>query len=186
MQLRMVYQVSERRACRALQWARSSHRYESTADPQVPLRVRLRELASSRVGYGYRRLHILLLREGWTVNHKRVYRIYSEEGLAMQKRPPRRRVACVKRELRPTASAKNERWSMDFVSDELYDGRRLRVLVIVDNHTRESLVLRVGQRIRGIDVAEELERLSRVHGFPQTIQVDNGPEFISKDLDRWA
>lgn len=157
--------------------------------------MRLKELAGSRIGYGYRRLHILLQREGWTVNHKRVYRLYREEYLGLRKKPPRRRVACVKRELRPTTTAKNERWSMDFVSDQLYDGRRIRsaglrtpaeVLVIVDNHTRESLALRVGQRIRGMDVVEALERISRQRGRPQVIQVDNGPEFISKDLDRWA
>ena len=120
------------------------------------------------------------------MNHKRVYRLYSEEGLAMRKKPPRRRVACMKRELRPTASMKNECWSMDFVSDQLFDGRRVRVLVIVDNHTRESLALEVSQRIRGIDVVGVLERISKEHGFTKRIQVDNGPEFISKDLDRWA
>ena len=129
---------------------------------------------------------MLLQREGWKVNHKRVYRLYHEEGLAMRKKPPRRRVACMKRELRPTAVMKNECWSMDFVSDQLFDGRRVRVLVIVDNHTRESLALEVSQRIRGIDVVGVLERISKEHGLTKRIQVDNGPEFISKDLDRWA
>lgn len=182
----MSYQRSERRACEALGWPRSTHRYQSVADPQDALRMRLKDLAGARVGYGYRRLHVLLRRDGWQVNHKRVYRLYREEGLMLRKKLPRRRVACLKREVRPTAAVRNECWSMDFVSDQLFDGRRLRVLVIVDNHTRESLALRASQRIRGIDVVGVLERITQVNGFPQRIQVDNGPEFISKDVDRWA
>jgi len=183
---KVSYQVSERRACSALDLARSTVRYESVADPQTALRLRLRDLAFSRIGYGYRRLHILIEREGWVVNHKRVYRLYREEGLAMRKRPPWRRKACLKRELRPMATEKNECWSMDFMSDELFDGRRIRLLTIVDNHTRESLAIHVGQRIRGCDVVEVLERIAKDHGKPQTIRVDNGPEFISKDVDLWA
>jgi putative transposase len=185
-EMELAYQISERRACAGLGWPRSSHRYRSVADHQEGLRARLKELAGCRIGYGYRRLHVLLQREGWLVNHKRVYRLYREEELGIRKKPPRRRVACLKRELRPTAGAKNECWSMDFVSDQLFDGRRLRVLTIVDNHTRESLALHAGQRIRGIDVVAVLEGITKRHGLPQRIQVDNGPEFISKDLDRWA
>ncbi len=120
------------------------------------------------------------------MNHKRVYRLYREEYLGMRRRPPRRRVSCLKRQIRPLASKKNECWSMDFMSDELYDGRRIRVLTLVDNHTRESLAIHVGQGIRGIDVVGVLEGVVKQHGRPQTIQVDNGPEFISKDLDLWA
>ncbi len=148
--------------------------------------MRLRELAASRVGCGYRRLYILLRRAGWEVNHKRVYRPYCEECLGLRGKPPRRRVACRKREIRPTAEARNQCWSMDYISDQLFDGRRLWVLVIVDNHTRESLTLAVGQRIRGIEVVAQLERICREHGFPKRIQVYNGSEFISKDLDRRA
>jgi hypothetical protein len=148
------YQVSERRACRALRLPRSTIRDKSTADPQTALRMRLRDPAMSRVGYGYRRLHVLIEREGWHVNHKRVYRLYREEGLAMKRCPPRRRKACLKREQRPLATEKNECWSMDLVSDELFDGRRIRLLTIVDNHTRESLAIHIGQRIRGCEVVE--------------------------------
>jgi len=184
--LKMAYKVSQRRACSTLIFARSVVRYESRADPQTALRMRLRELAMVRVGYGYRRLHILLWREGWRVNHKRVYRLYRDEGLGMRKRTPRRRKACLKRELRPAAAEKNECWSMDFMSDQLFDGRRIRVLTLVDNHTRESLAIHVAQRIRGMEVAEVLERVSKKHGKPRTIRVDNGPEFISKDVDLWA
>ena len=182
----MAYKVSERRACSTLVLARSVVRYESRADPQPALRMRLRELAMARVGYGHRRLHILLWREGWRVNHKRVYRLYRDEGLGMRKRPPRRRKACLKRELRPRAAEKNECWSMDFMSDELFDGRRIRILTLVDNHTRESLAIHVAQRIRGMEVTEVLERVSKEQGRPRTIRVDNGPEFISKDVDLWA
>jgi putative transposase len=184
--MKMAYKVSERRACTTFEFARSVVRYESKADPQTALRMRLRELAMARVGYGYRRLHVLLWREGWRVNHKRVYRMYRQEGLGLRKRTPRRRRACLKREQQPIASAKNECWSMDFMSDELFDGRRIRILTLVDNHTRESLALHVAQRIRGMEVVEVLERVSKEHGKPRTIQVDNGPEFISKDVDLWA
>ena len=184
--MKTSYRVSERRACRALRLPRSTIRHKSRADPQTALRMRLRDLAMARVGYGYRRLHVLIEREGWHVNHKRVYRLYREEGLAMRRRPPRRRKACLKRELRPLAVEKNECWSMDFMSDELFDGRRIRLLTIVDNHTRESLAIHVGQRIRGCEVVEVLERVMKAHGRPRTIRVDNGPEFISKDVDLWA
>ena len=184
--MKASYQVTERRACGALALTRSTIRYQSVADPQTALRLRLRDLAMARIGYGYRRLHILIEREGWSVNHKRVYRLYREEGLAMRKRPPRRRKACLKRELRPTAAEKNECWSMDFMSDELFDGRRIRLLTIVDNHTRESLAIHVGQRIRGSEVVQVLERIVKEQGRPRTIRVDNGPEFISKDVDLWA
>jgi len=148
--------------------------------------MRLKELAGIRVGFGYRRLHVMLEREGWEINHKRVYRLYREEGLGLRKKPPRRRVAAMKREMHPTATAQNECWSMDFVSDQLFDGRRIRVLTLVDNHTRESLALHPSQRVRSMDVVEVLERVTQTKGFPRRIKVDNGPEFISKDLDRWA
>lgn len=158
----------------------------SVKPSQDALRRRLRELAQVRVAYGYRRLHVLLCREGWEANAKRVYRLYKEEGLVMRKKVPRRRVSCVKREVLPTAELKNDRWSMDFVSDQLFDGRRFRTLTLVDNCTRESLALHAAQRIKGIDVVGVLERVAKEHGLPGSIQVDNGPEFISKDVDLWA
>lgn len=148
--------------------------------------MRLKDIAGVRIGFGYRRLHVMLQREGWQINHKRVYRLYREEGLGLRKKVPRRRVSSVKREIRPTATAQNECWSMDFVSDQLFDERRIRVLTLVDNHTRESLALHPSQRIRSMDVVEVLEAVTKQTGFPQRIKVDNGPEFVSKDLDRWA
>jgi putative transposase len=184
--MQAVYRASERRALRVFKWPRSTHRQISTRDPQMALRLRLRELAGVRIAYGYRRLYVLLRREGWPINHKRVYRLYREEGLIMRKKLPRRRVACAKREIKPAASSRNECWSMDFVSDRLFDDRRLRVLVIIENYSRECLALFAGSKILGIDVVTTLERITREHGFPRRIKVDNGPEFISKDLDRWA
>lgn len=148
--------------------------------------MRLRELAAVRISYGYRRLHVLLAREGWSINHKRVYRLYRMEGLGIRRKKPRRRVAYVRRELVPSAQARNECWSMDFISDQLFNGRRVRILVIVDNHTREALALEANTRIQGMDVVTTLERITEAQGFPRRIKVDNGPEFISKDVDHWA
>ena len=186
MQTQEAYDISERRACSIFKVHRSTIRYLSVADPQESLRLRLRQLAARYVGYGYRRLYILLRREGWLINRKRVYRLYCEDQLRLRTKPPRRRVACRKREERPSATRKNECWSMDFVSDQLFDGHRIRILTLVDNHTRESLALHVGQRVRGMDVVKVLERVVSAHGKPSSIRVDNGPEFISKDLDLWA
>ena len=106
--------------------------------------------------------------------------------LDIYSKPPRRRRACLKRKLRPVAHEKNECWSMDFMSDQLFDGHRIRILTLVDNHTRESLAIHVGQRIRGYEVVQVLERVVKEHGKAKTIQVDNGPEFVSKDVDLWA
>ena len=182
----MSWEVSERRACRAMGFARSTHRYESQADRQEELRIKLRELAGNRPSYGYRRLHVLLTREGWRVNHKRVYRLYSDEGLIMRRRRPRRRVSAARRLKLPEAKTTNERWSMDFVSDQLCSGHVIRVLAVVDDYSRECLALKVGQRIGGDDVAAALSDLIRERGRPRSIRVDNGPEFTSRLLDQWA
>ena len=107
--------------------------------------MRIKELAAARVTWGYRRLHVLLDREGWGVNAKKVYRIYREEGLSMRAKRPRRHKAAQVRQLRPAATERDERWSMDFMADQLGDGRRIRVLTIVDHFTRESMAMEVGQ-----------------------------------------
>ena len=180
------YRVSERRVCRVLCFARSTHRYRLVADEQAALRMRLRDLAAVHVRYGSPRLHVLLRREEWRVNHKRIERLYREEGLAIRTRVPRRRKSCRISTERPQAQRINDCWSMDFVSDELFDGRRLRALTIVDNFTRESLAIEVGQRMTGRDVAQTLTRVATQRALPGTIRVDNGPEFISKALDQWA
>ena len=178
--------MSERRVCGVIRLQRSTCRYRSVADEQAALRVRLRDLAQARVSYGYRRLHILLRREGWEVNHKRIYRLYRLEGLGMRPKKPRRHVTACRRMERPAATEVNESWSMDFMSDQLYNGRRIRLLTLVDNFNRESLAIEVGEHIGSDRVVEVLTQLSKKRDLPKRIQVDNGPEFISKRLDQWA
>lgn len=182
----MAYEISERRACKATGFPRSSHRYESVRDDRAELRIRLRDLAASRVHYGYPRLYTLLRREGWKVNRKLVYRIYKEEGLQMRRKRPRRNRSCQVRVPRPTATKSNECWSMDFMADQLFNGQRFRILTLVDNFTRESLAIRSGKRLTGDHVVTILEEVTKRRGKPETIRVDNGPEFISKSLDWWA
>lgn len=180
------YQCSQRRACRALAVWRASVRYVGIRPPQTALRRRMRELAMDRISYGYRRVHVLLRREGWPVNHKRVYRLYREEGLGLRRRRPRRRRSAVQRGPRRTATRPNECWSMDFMHDALADGRALRVLTIVDTYTRECLAVEAASGFRGHDVARVLTRLGWERGLPTTIACDNGTEFTSKALDQWA
>jgi putative transposase len=146
----------------------------------------LHELASVRVSYGYRRLHVLLRREGWGINHKRTYRLYAEEGLMLKRKRPRRHRSAVARVTRPAALEPNERWCMDFVSDALADGRRLRLLTVVDTCTRECLAIEVGGSLRGPDVASVLTRLGLQRSLPERITCDHGPEFTSQALDHWA
>ena len=184
--LQAAYRVSERRACAVIGLGRSSHRYRPVRRDDAALRGRIREIAESRVRYGYLRIHTLLRREGWHVNHKRVYRIYGEEGLHLRRRRPRRHVSAARRVERPAASSTNECWSMDFVSDELFDGHRFRALTVVDNFTRECLAIEPGRALRGPDVVAVMDRLVDDHGVPARLQCDNGSEFISKVLDRWA
>ena len=135
--LKVGFKVSQRRACSALGVTRSVIRYKSHKDPQNALRIRLRDLAASRVRWGYRRLHILLQREGWEVNHKRVYRLYKNEGLELRIKPKRKKRMALPRVPCPEAVAPNDRWSMDFVSDRLADGRAFRVLSLVRSRSRD-------------------------------------------------
>ena len=161
-------------------------RYQSTADEQAALRIRIKDLAYARVSYGYRRIHVLLKREGWHINHKRVYRLYRDEGLMMRPKKPRRHVSYKRRVERVAAIEPNEGWSMDFMQDQLFDGRRFRLLTLVDNFTRESLAIEVAQGLGGKHVVEALQRVGEKRQLPKTIRVDNGPEFTSKVLDQWA
>lgn len=139
-----------------------------------------------RIRYGMRRIYVLLRREGWKVNHKRVHRLYTLSGLNLRSKRPRRRKAAATRLERPQLTQPNQSWSMDFVSDALFDGRRFRGLTIVDNFTRECLAIEVDQHLRGEDVVATLDRLVLLRGSPKRVQTDNGPEFISLVLDRWA
>ena len=182
-----AYAVSERRACRVLKVPRSSHRYESVADDQAALRSQIKQIAGVHVTWGYPRIWIKLRREGWLVNRKRVYRLYKEEGLCVGRHKPRRHRSSVTRSERTKATCANESWSMDFMADQLFDGRRFRLLTIVDDFTRESLAIEVGQRLNGDDVARVLDQIRSTRGvLPKKIRVDNGAGFASKRLDQWA
>lgn len=184
--LQTGYGVSERRACQVLISSRSTQRYHSVADRHEALRLRLRELAASRPNWGYRRLTLLLRREGWPANHKLVYRLYKEEALGLRRKVPRRCVSAARRENVPAPSRCNETWSMDFMADQLYSGRSIRILTIVDNYSRESMALRAGFRLTGEDVAGVLNEVIGRRGVPTNIRVDNGTEFTSKAMDQWA
>jgi putative transposase len=166
---------------------RSSYRYVSRRPTQEPLRQRLRELAAARVHAGYMQLHTYLRREGWPVNHKRVLRLYREEGLSLRRRKPRRRRSAARREGRPMPTAANELWAMDFMHDTLSSGETLRVLTAIDVHTWECLALVPARSFSGADVAEVLRRVGTERGaLPPRIKVDNGTEFTSRSLDAWA
>ena len=184
--LQEQYDTSERRACTVVQAQRSVVRYEGCKDDQAVLRTRIREIAAVRVRYGYKRIHVLLQREGWAVNHKRVYRLYCEEGLHLRRKRPRRHVSAAHRTPQDAATRPNDRWAMDFVSDALYNGQRVRAFTLVDQYTRECLAITVDQRFTGAQVTQVLTRVGLVRGTPERIACDNGPEFISKALDKWA
>ena len=156
--LRAAFEVSERRACRVVSVARSVQRYRSVASRHELLRSRIRELALTRHRYGYRRLHVLLRREGFVVGRALVYRLYCEEGLALRARRPRRHVSAARRKTPVReATAPNEAWSMDFISDHLHNGNRFRAKTVIDVHTRESLAIESGQRMTGEDVVRVLK-----------------------------
>jgi putative transposase len=180
------YGVSERRACRVVGISRSSRRYEPKPRADEPaLRQRLRELAAERRRFGYRRLHLLLAREGIAVNHKRVERLYHDEGLTVRRRS-RKRVAAADRTPVLLPTAPNEQWSLDFVSDALAWGRRIRLLAVVDAVTREALAIEVDTSLPGERVVRVLEQLATDRGVPNAIVLDNGPELTGRALDQWA
>ena len=180
------YGASQTQACAVLRISRSVYGYRSRARDARPLVQRIKEIAATRVHYGYRRVHVLLRREGWRDNCKRVYRLYRAEGLSLRHCRPRRNRSARLRQPKQAVRSVNEIWSMDFVADALFDGRRLRALTVVDNYTRECLAIEVGQSLKGDDVVNALLRITADRGKPQTIKVDNGSEFISKVMDRWA
>jgi putative transposase len=177
--------MSERRACRVVGLSRSSVRYRDRKADDGALRERLRQLAAERRRFGYRRLHVLLRREGTRVNHKRVYRLYREEGLAVRRRG-RKKVAREARLPVAVPQGPNQRWSLDFVSDALAWGRRIRLLCIIDTFTREALAIEVDTSLPGTRVAQALDRLVTKRGAPEEIVMDNGPELTSRALDQWA
>ena len=177
--------MSERRACRTIGFARSSCRHRTKQRSRDEVLERLYTLAPERPRYGYRRLRELLQREGCTINHKRLWRLYRPEGLAVR-RKRRKRAALGQRVMLPAAQRVNERWSMDFVGDSLADGRTFRTLNIVDDFSRECVAIEVDTSLGGERVVRVLERLAAQRGLPESIVTDNGPEFTSKALDAWA
>ncbi len=183
---RAAYGISERRACRVTKTARSTARRQSRRPKQEALRRRLRELAAVRVSYGYQRLHVLLRREGWPVNRKRIYRLYREEGLMLKRKRPKRRKSAVVRIQRPEVKGPGERWAMDFIHDTQAGGGAIRVLAVLDVFNRECMALEARQTFRGGDVATVLGQVGRERGLPEVIQCDQGTEFTSKALDHWA
>jgi len=180
------YATSHRRACRIVQQHRSMQYYRSRMDPKTALRTRMRELAQVRIRYGYRRLHVLLRREGWSLGKDQTYRLYTEESLQLRSKRPRRRKMVVGRREKYIPKRPNQAWSMDFVADQLVDGTRFRALTIVDVFTREALDIAVGQRLRAENVVEVCNRLVAQRGAPVRIFVDNGSEFSGRLFDLWA
>jgi putative transposase len=176
--------ISQRRACRFTGFARTSQRYRSRRAPRAELRARLHTLAMLRPRWGYRRLYVLRRREGHVVNRKLVQRLYREEGLAVRRRK-RKRVAVPRVPLAVPTRA-NARWSMDFVTDALGNGRKFRALTVVDDFTRECPVIEVDFSLPGARVVRVLDTLARTRGVPTAICCDNGPEFAGNALDQWA
>jgi putative transposase len=177
--------VSKQRACRLVRLGRSTFYWRSKARDQTPLRKRIRELAEARPRFGYPRIHVLLRREGWKVNIKRVYRLYKLEGLGVRTKKRKKRGSHLR--VVPAAPTRaNERWCMDFVQDSLMDGRKFRVLTVVDVFTRECLAVHADSSLSGKKVAAILDTVAAARGYPKEITVDNGTEFFSKAMDAWA
>lgn len=173
------------RACGLVGISRSLYGYQARRPVPAELVARIRTLAETKRRYGYRRIYVLLKREGWQVNWKRVYRLYREAGLAVRRRK-RKRIGPFERRPLPRPTAPNQSWSMDFVADGLADGRRLRCLTIVDDCTRECPVIEVDSSLTGQRVVAVLQRLAEQRGLPASITVDHGPEFEGQALDAWA
>jgi putative transposase len=183
--LRERYGFSQRRACRLVGIGRASARYRPRRGGDAELRARLRALAAERPRFGYRRLHALLRRAGVVVNHKRVERLYRAEELAVRRRR-RKRLAREGRGAPPAPERPDERWGLDFMSDALAGGRRLRLLCVLDLFTREALAIEVDVSLPGPRVVAVLDRLAVARGRPAELVLDNGPELTGRALDAWA
>jgi len=179
------YEVSQRRACTAIGADRTSVRYRGVRPDDGVIRARLRELAGQRKRFGYRRLHILLAREGVRVNHKKLRRLYREERLQVRRRGGRKRALGTRAPM-VLPQGPNQRWSLDFVSDALADGRRFRVLAVVDDFTRECLCLVADTSLSGQRVARELDTVIARRGKPLACVSDNGTELTSMAILRWC
>jgi len=175
---------SQRRACRLVGMDQKSFRYASTRADDGDIRKRLRELASERRRFGYRRLGLLLAREGVEMNHKKLYRLYKEERLVVRKRGGRKRALGTRAPM-TVPQSRNQRWSLDFVSDALGDGRRFRILCVIDDFSRECLAAVVDNSLSGVRVARELDRIAEMRGLPCMVVSDNGTELTSNAMLKW-
>jgi putative transposase len=184
--VRSDWKVSIRRACSTLRIDRALYVYKSKRGDQAALKGRIKDICETRVRYVYRRAHVLLQRNGWAINVKRVYRLYRELGLQLRNKTPKRRVRAKLRDDRREATQPNETWAMDFVHDQLATGNKIRVLTVVDLFSRYSPVLDPRFSYRAENVVQTLERTCAGIGYPKTIRVDQGTEFVSRDLDLWA
>lgn len=177
--------LSQRKACRLVGSARSTVRYRSRRGDDTTLRTRLRELAAQRPRFGYRRRHVLLRREGITVNHKRIERLSREDGLAVRRRQRKTR-GRILRGRPPAPQRADEQWALDFLQDSLASGRTIRLLSVIDIFTREALALEVDTSLPGSRVVRVLDRVAGERSLPATIVLDNGPELIGRALEQWA
>lgn len=177
--------ISERWCCQVIKFCRATQRYIAKTNDNILLKMRIRDIACARVRYGYKRIHVLLRREGWKINHKKVYRIYCQEGLNLRYRTKRKNISRA-RLPKIDVTAINQCWAMDFMSDALFNGRRFRTLTMMDVYSRECLNIYAGNKITGDTIVDILETIKFQRGLPERIRVDNGPEFISKALDNYS
>ena len=177
---------SERRACALTRQHRSTQRKPSVLHPRTEIRQRMHEIVRTRIRYGYRRVHIMLKREGWCIGRNLVYRLYREETLSLRAKKARRRKMVVHREARCRPSRPNEAWSLDFIHDQLSSGQKFQALTVVDVFSREGIAIEVGQRLKGEHVVEVLNRLVRQRGASRYLFADNGAEFTGHLVDLWA
>jgi len=184
--LQQQHGLSQRRAAALVKLAPKVLRYKHRRPDDAPVRSRLRELAQQRVRFGYRRLHVLLRREGWIINRKKTQRLYREEGLHLRPKNKRRRVTSNTRVLPSAPTGPNQLWVLDFVHDSLAGGRSFRALNIMDGWSREALCIEADTSLTGKRVVRVLEELVQVRGKPQFLQMDNGPEFRGLEVDQWA
>jgi len=185
--LRTAYGVGTRRACEVVRLNRATYYCRSKLrEKNAALVERIKAIATVRVRYGYRRIHVFLRREGLTVNHKRVYRLYAAEGLNLRSKTPRRRRAVVARSHRVVPVRPDQVWAMDFMFDRLADRRKVRILTIVDLFSRECVALEFDYSFTSDDVVRVLSSVRRERSFPQIIRCDNGTEFVAEALDKWA
>jgi len=174
----------QRRACALAGIDPRVYRRPSSRPEDADLRARLKDLSSERRRFGYRRLHVLLRREGWSVNWKKLYRIYKEEGLTVRKRGGRKRALGTRAPM-AIPQGPNQRWSLDFVSDSLSCGRRFRILNVIDDFSRECLAAVVDTSLSGIRVGRELDKIAEVRGYPCMVVSDNGTELTSNAILKW-